>query len=498
MFKPVQFSRDVEELVVFVEEADAETIVPATVDKLRAGVSPKALLTASALAVTRSTELPGDHHGGPIHPVMATYPVYFIHRMLSGEMAYLPLIQHTALCNLHIRSAEMGPYVLPEIQPADEPRGGVEGRKASLEQGMQNRQGVLVEKHLLGLLENATPGEALDVLLVKGLAMNHEDDHYFLYPSYVSRALDLVGWEYARYLLRPAARYLALPRPSILLRYQFIHEGPAFPAVEELLDRYKLLEIGIEERSSARETKAVGELADRIGNSDRYAVIPEMLAEALAGGLSLEGAVEAASVGASGIHVRTTYGNPMDVHLHTGINIRRYLLNVPGVSLRTKLLALLAWSTGPEIRSSEDKMEWSCRIDDETMAKLPTRDQAALIDAIAESIENQPEYDLSVIGNATGLMVAPPEVRETVALAQQYADAGHDAMPLFTRLAELACRDNFSEMHVFKFLQAIVEEYAICREPLRWIHLLSAAKASAVIYGKKQDVYDQAREFIAA
>jgi hypothetical protein len=39
-------------------------------------------------------------------------------------------------------------------------------------------------------------------------------------------------------------------------------------------------------------------------------------------------------------------GNPLDVHLHTGLNLRRYLVQLEGLSLRTTLLALFLWHTG--------------------------------------------------------------------------------------------------------------------------------------------------------
>ena len=51
-----------------------------------------------------------------------------------------------------------------------------------------------------------------------------------------------------------------------------------------------------------------------------------MLAKALADGLSLQGTGEALSIGAAGLFMRSLTGNPMDVHLHTGVNLRRYLL----------------------------------------------------------------------------------------------------------------------------------------------------------------------------
>ena len=82
-----------------------------------------------------------------------------------------------------------------------------------------------------------------------------------------------------------------------------------------------------------------------------------MLAKALADGLSLQGTGEALSIGAAGLFMRSLTGNPMDVHLHTGANLRRYLLKLAGVSLRNKLLALLTWHTGPEVRSTQNRME---------------------------------------------------------------------------------------------------------------------------------------------
>ncbi len=493
MVKPVQFPAEVESLVRFVEETDPSQIIPQTLAKLRGGVPVKDLLRAGALAVTRSTELPGHHHGGPIHPVAGTYPVWHTHRMLSGETAYLPVLQHVALCNLHCHAPEMGPYIMPELEPLSG-IASLDALKASMERGMRMRWGSFVEKHWLWLLEHGTFGEALDAILPRAIARNGEDDHYFIYPSFAARALECIGWEWAKVLMRPPVRYLS-HGPFYI---QSLAHAPAFAAVEELLTKHKLLETGVKEHTTARETEAIGALAQRIGATNVYAEIPGMVAEALAAGLSLEGAAEALSIGASTIHLRTSYGNPMDVHLHTGINVRRWLLKMPGMSLRNKILLLLSWHSGPEIRLSEKKMDWAPQPDEATLAKLPRRSQPQLLEAIARSIETQPPYDFSTIGPRLDLMVAPPEVKETVALAAQYADAGYDPNPFFVRLAELFCRDDFTEMHQFKFHQAVVEEYYNTREPYRRVHLVSGAKAAAVIYGKKQDTYARARELIKA
>jgi len=86
-----------------------------------------------------------------------------------------------------------------------------------------------------------------------------------------------------------------------------------------------------------------------------------------------------------------------------------------------------------------------------------------------------------------------------VALARQYAECGYDPASYFERLAEIACRDNFTEMHSLKHFQAIVDEYYATRPEHRWLHLVAAAKSAAVIHvGREHRVYTQAKELLAA
>src|SRR4030095_980772 len=136
------------------------------------------------------------------------------------------------------------------------------------------------------------------------------------------------------FLMRPAVRYVSrFPTP------------PSLRDIEPLLEEYELLKRPLGFHTSPDETSAIGVLGEAITECDLYAEIPRMLAKALADGLSLQGtgegfsiggAGEACSTGAPGLFMRSLTGNPMDVHLHTGVNLRRYLLKLPGVSLRNK------------------------------------------------------------------------------------------------------------------------------------------------------------------
>ena len=58
MHKRVQYPDQIESLVQFIEETDPSEIVDQTLAKLRAGVPIKTMLMASALAATRSSDLP--------------------------------------------------------------------------------------------------------------------------------------------------------------------------------------------------------------------------------------------------------------------------------------------------------------------------------------------------------------------------------------------------------------------------------------------------------
>src|SRR2546425_9685027 len=160
------------------------------------------------------------------------------------------------------------------------------------------------------------------------------------------RALDWLGREHTSFLMRPAVRYVTrFPTPPVL------------KDIEPLLEEYELLKRPLGFHTSPGEAPAIGLLGEAVTRCDTYAEIPVMLAKALADGLSLEGAGEALSIGAAGLFLRSLTGNPMDVHLHTSVNLRRYLIQLEGLSLRNKLLVLLLWHTGPEVRSTQRRLE---------------------------------------------------------------------------------------------------------------------------------------------
>src|ERR1041384_2517191 len=80
-------------------------------------------------------------------------------------------------------------------------------------------------------------------------------------------------------------------------------------------------------------------------------------------------------------------------------------------------------------------------------ARLPRPPQGPLLDAREENISAQPPTDWSKVTNL-GLMRGVPEGKNTVNLAEQYADLGYDPEALIGRLASIVVHDNFTEMQI--------------------------------------------------
>src|SRR5438309_1637358 len=336
MARSVAYPEFIEPLVHFVEDTAPEHIVARTHDKLAAGTPVKEMLLASALAVVRSSDLPPGHHGGPLHPLAGLHAVRHIAARLPGEYARLPVIQNVAVANKHIHSPAMGPYILADAGPVSE-RDSVEATleafRAAAGRGVYNA----CDHYYLYLLERLTPFQVLQHLLHVAIPKNQIDDHYFLFPLFTWRALEYLGWDYAKYIGRAPVRYITRPtNPAMMID------------VDNLIKKYELLERDLRVKTGDDETEAITRLADQIGCCNDFAEIPEMLAHALGDGLSLEGTGEGLSVGGSTVFLRSLTGNPMDVHINTGANTRRYLLGQSELSRRIKLQALLTCTTRPE------------------------------------------------------------------------------------------------------------------------------------------------------
>ena len=484
----VYFGAPIEDLVCFVEETEPGEIVNATYSKLSEGESPTVLLAAAALAVSRSTELPPSHHGGPVHPVSGLYAIERLAKRNSGASAFLPIIQNVALANKHIHSPDMGSTAMARIQSSDLEQLSKKELISGFSTALQKRMAPAAERHLVALLKIAEPGEIMEILLQVAIPRNALDDHYFLYTVYAFRALDAVGWEHAEVILRPPVRFLC--RHPMLEhgegeRGRIIAEGISlyrnFSDLENLIGEKFLQTNDLVVETSHEETEAIRGLSDRVSSIGSISDTPALVADELAGGLSLMGALEGLSVGGAKRFLRSQTGNPFDVHMHTGINARRYLLSLSGLSHRTRLLVLLSWGQGYEIRHLDRTLVWGLDSEGDDLLESNSDDQTDLLASIAGSLENQPSFDLSALKGSIAELVAPTSVLKVASLAKRYVKLGYNPAPFFDLMAEQVCRDDQSEMHAYKMQQAAYEEFYATRDELRDVHLIAAAKHAATV-----------------
>src|SRR5207245_10012475 len=127
------------------------------------------------------------------------------------------------------------------------------------------------------------------------------EGHYFMFPGTVWRAFEtgVLDKEFFSVVMRPVVRFVTRspvapnnPMPSPL------------PQIEALIEEHQLLKRIYRQRSGEDETAAIGELGEAIAAVDIFADIPVLMAKALAGGISLEGAGEAVWFGAAGLVLR--------------------------------------------------------------------------------------------------------------------------------------------------------------------------------------------------
>ena len=504
MVRLVEFEEPAASLVRLVETTDPEEMIKVTVQHLRDGTATDDMLTAAGLAVSCCTELPPGHHGGPVHPVSGLFAARGLANRLSGEQAFVPTVQSVALANTHIHTDYMGPGSMPVLDVSSLAGKSKSDLLSGFEEALTSRQQALAERHLLTLLEVASPGEIMEVLLKIALPRNALDDHYFLYPVFSFRALDQLGWQHAPVLLRPPVRFLSRhPELDPVAEYEYFYEpgiklykDPDFfprQAEEHGVDLDQL-----DLNPQTDETSAIEQLADRLGSLAHVADVNGLLLNALGEGMSLAGVGHAMSIGAGRLFLRSNTGNPFDVHVHTGINARRYLLGLEGLSVRAKALGLLSWSTGPEVYYLDETLNWPL-VGEGGSPGDGLDGQDAFLDAISSSILELPEVDLRELTVSIEKVRLPDAGQIPIKLAYRYIEKGYDPEALFELTATLVCRDDQSEMHAYKLQQASYEEYHNTLEAHRWVHLVSAVKhVSCVTKFQPQEVHERISDALSA
>jgi hypothetical protein len=454
MFQRITFSAEIEPLVQLIEDTPPDRVVAETVRLLRSGVAETAMATAAALAVSRSSELPFVHHGGPLHPVAALPAVRGTMDRLPEEERWLPLIQDVALVSRHIHDHGGAPYLMPAMEPRG--AGNVEETVAAFHTALRRNTPAAAEHAFLWLLQQAPRATTLEALLRVALANYRYDEHKLILAVNTIRLLDWIGWEQAPTLLRVAVRYNFLP--SIWA------ERGALESLQPRADRVEAFAQQFDPPASrgtldiAGERAALAELREA-GAGASLDETAGVIAEALTRGVSLGGAAEALSVAACDLFLQADTGNAMGIHFMTGASAIRWVCrHFPGLGPR----ALLAWTLGPETRGVKQGRR----------AALP-KQASGHLDALVASLSSK-------------------EPQTAAALALRLAQ-DEDPAALRRMFATTAARDDTTEMHALKHCQAMAEESSAARPEWAPIYLAAQAKECALYAYHPHSVHDEAQ-----
>ena len=375
---------------------------------MQEGVAPKDLIAAVVVAGSRSCELVADHHGGPLHITAGAWAVLVAAAHLrdaSPTWAKLALAQAIANANRHVQVGfKLGGTVRMPLLEAAEAVHSV-GALAMLSNAIREQRPNAAERCLVAAVDaQCSPGSILSILLEEALPRNCQDDHYFLYPIFAMQTLELIGWEHATVVLRPVVRYLSTtpaagsidparfseafrtgvadsdPTWSRILAADAARPvpdgnrgsaGPPPARMVEAVREWAHIRAaggiwsplgnavppvgGLRRRAGeAGRSVALGEMLSDTAAHDHdrlavYKAVPDVLSAVLKDGLSVEAALDGLSLGAVRLYLRSEIGNPVDVHLITGIGARRYLLEQSDVASATVAFSLLLWASGFEV-----------------------------------------------------------------------------------------------------------------------------------------------------
>src|SRR5215471_5501450 len=189
-----------EPLVGLMQETPVRNLVPALVEKLRAGVELKDLVAAAALANART--FGGEDYVG-FHTLMALAPAYHMARELPEDRRALPVIK--VLYRNTNRIQEHGgraSEVLHTVQPGVLSPGHDPGE--ALRDAVR-RKDMNEAERTFAAIAAGSPDEAFNSLLVA--VEDNTEVHRVVLPYRAWELLDVVGKEQAHTMLRQSVRY---------------------------------------------------------------------------------------------------------------------------------------------------------------------------------------------------------------------------------------------------------------------------------------------------
>jgi hypothetical protein len=468
----------IEPLVALMQETPADRLLPAVVDRMKAGTDLRQLVAAAALANART--FGGQDYEG-YHAIMALAPSYQMSRELPEAQRALPVLKVLYRNTHHIQ--QMGGRTheaLHPVEPAALPAGrpGAEAlREATRRQDMQ------AAEQAFAALARGPLDEAYNDL--QFVVQDYIDVHRVVLAWRSWALLDFTGKEHAHTLLRQSVRFCVDEEGSIH-RYKNSGEEMLRALLPKLLDRH-----GLANRSPGdRQPGDAG--IDRLGQTiyaSRREQAAEAVAEALAEGVALEAIGEAISLAANQLVLHdpgrkkadsaakpkgSVHGASVGVHASDAANAWR---NIARVSDRRNAYASLivgAYHTAGQSGGLNPQ-------------GYPFAEHR-------EKIRNvEPD---ALISEAEAAIKASDQAR-ACALIHRYGELDRPARPVFDLMLRYAITED-GALHAEKYYRTVTEEFAATRPAFRWRQLAALARVTASEYGYPAPGVAEARRLLKA
>jgi hypothetical protein len=452
-----------EPLVSLMQETPADRLLPAVVERMKAGTDLRQLVAAASLANARS--FGGQDYDG-YHAIMALVPSYHMACELPEAQRALPVLKVLYRNTSHIQ--KMGGRnheALHHVEPAAV-HAGLRGAEA-LREATRRLDMDGAERTFAALVRGPLEEAYNDLQLV---VQDYVDVHRVVLAWRSWALLDFTGKEHAHTLLRQSVRF-CVDEEGNIHRYKNQGQEALRALLPKLLDRR-----GLANRSPGdrRPDDAWMEKMSHTIYASRRDQAAEAVAEALADGVAPEVIGEAISLAANQLvlhdpgrtradtpkkPIGSVHGASVGVHASDAANAWR---NISRVSDRRNTYASLivgAYHTAGQAGGLNPK--------------------AYPFDEHREKIRNvEPD---ALLAEAEAAIKANDQAR-ACALIHRYGELGRPERPAFDMLLRYAISED-GALHAEKYYRTVTEEFATTRPAFRWRQLAALARVSASEYG---------------
>lgn len=463
-----------EPLVVLMQDTPVDKLLPVLLAKMKEGTDLKTLVTAGALANTRT--FGGLDYTG-YHTLMALAPAYDMSKEMPEAERALPVLK--VLYRNTGRMQEKGGCAhetLHALEHAEVPKEKATGEAL---RDAARKADMTESERLFAATARRSPDDAFNMM--QEVVHDDTDVHRVVLAWRAWALLDFTGKEQAHTMLRQSVRYCASTERNL------IDQKRGLPGVRKalpkLIDQYKLATKTLGDRKA--EDGWIDKLATSIclGSRDQAA---EVVAAALAEGFATEAIGEALALAANQLVLRdpgrtngnaakpngSVHGDSVGVHASDAANAWRNIARV--VDSRNAIASLIvgAYHTGGQAGMLNKQPQPLA----EDLEKITLKDADALLKATTEAVKAK-------------------EQARACALAHRYEELGHPSRAMFDLLLGFACSED-GALHAEKYYRTVCEEYAAARPAFRRRHLAALARVTASEYGYPAPGYAEARRLL--